>query len=127
MREGGGKQDGERATLGEAEDGGPLRPGGIHDGTDVGHLGLEVGETIEGHGIGQAGSPPVVDDQAPDGGQPPPLARQVRDLPERLDVVHPALDQNQVEWALAQDLIGDVDVAVLRILRCRQTVHGLAE
>jgi hypothetical protein len=62
---GGGKQHGKRAALGEAEDGGLPRPGGIHDCTDVRHLGLEVEKTIEGHWIGQACSPPVEDDQAP--------------------------------------------------------------
>ena len=92
--------------------------------TDVRHLGLEVGETIERHRIGQAGAAPVEDDQAPDRRQPPPLAGQLRDLPERLDVVHPALDQHEVERALAQDLVREVDVAVLRVLGRRETVHG---
>ena len=124
FRKGGGEEEGKRATLGHAEDRGLLRPGGIHDCTDVRHLGLEVREMIEGHWIGQAGSPPVEDDQAPDGSEPPSLVRQLRDLPERLDVVHPALDQHQVQGALAHDLVGEVDVAVLRVLGRRQAVHG---
>ena len=45
--------------------------------------------------------------------------------PERLDVVHPALDQHHVERALAQDLVGEVGFSVLRIPRRRQTVHDL--
>jgi hemerythrin-like domain-containing protein len=124
LRQGGGQEKGERATLGEAEDRGLLRPGGIHDCTDVRHLGLEIGETIERHRIGEARSPPVEDDQAPDGRQPPPLARQLRELPERLDVVHPTLDQHQVERAFAHDLVREVDLAVLRVLGRRHTVHG---
>jgi hypothetical protein len=76
VRQGGGKEEGERATLGEPEDRGLPRPGGIHDCTDIRHLGLDVGETIERHWI-QARSPPVEDNQAPDGSQPPPLARQL--------------------------------------------------
>ena len=82
------------------------------------------GRRSSGTGIGEAGSPPVEDDQAPDGRQPPALAGQLRDLPERLDVMHPALDQHQVERALAHDLVREVDVAVLRVLGRGPPVHG---
>ena len=124
MRNGGGEEERERSAFGEAEDGGLLRPGGVHHRTDVRNLGLEVGEPVEGHRVGQAGAAPVEDDQAADGCEPPALAGQLRDLPERLDVMHPALDQHQVERAVADDLVREVDVAVLRVLGRGQPVHG---
>ena len=65
FRTSGREEHGERASLGKPEDGRPGGAGGVHDGTDVRDLGLEVGETIQRHGIRHAGSTPIEDDHPP--------------------------------------------------------------
>jgi hypothetical protein len=123
FRTSGREEHGERASLGQSEDGRPGGAGGVHDGTDVRDLGLEVGETIQRLGIRHAGSTPIEDDHPPQRSQPPPLAGQLGDLPERLDVMHPALDQHEVQWPLAQDLVREVDFAVPCVLGGGDAVH----
>ena len=41
---------------------------------------------------------------------------EFRDIPEQLDVMHPGFDQDEIERSLAHDLVGDMDIAVLRVL-----------
>jgi hypothetical protein len=49
-------------------------------------------------------------DQAPERRQPAEEPGEVREVPDRLDVVHPRIDEQDVDRAVTDDLIGEVHV-----------------
>src|SRR5262249_7959230 len=51
-------------------------------------------------------------------------SRQGRDVPRRLDVAEPFGDQDKIDRAFADDLVRNMDVAGLRVLRFGNLVHG---
>ena len=53
----------------KSDDGPLLAARVIHHRDDVLHLGLQVGQAVERHRIGEAGPPTVEHDQTPDGRQ----------------------------------------------------------
>jgi uncharacterized protein (TIGR03083 family) len=120
----GSKEHGKRATFGEPQDGRAFRARGIHDGSDVRHLVSRSGRRSSGTGSDMPVPRRSKNDQTAEGSQPPLLAGQLGDVPEGLDMVHPTLDHHDVQRALAQDLVGEMDLAVLRVLGGGETVHG---
>ena len=54
----------DRAAVALAEHGGALAPGRVEHGADVVHTLLEVRHVLRRHGVGEADSPLVEDDQA---------------------------------------------------------------
>ena len=117
MRIHGGEQCGQIATFGKAEERGALRAGGVHHRADVVHPLFVRRQLRVGHAIGEARAALVENDQTREGGQPLEEARPRRLLPRQLDVRHPAGDEDQIQRPFADDLVGDVDVAALRVSR----------
>ena len=109
----GGEEDAHRPALREAEQRRPLAAGGVHHRPNVVHARLEVGQSAR----------PV--------GQPVPrLSKRIRRendasrsrkcamrrvLPVELEVGDEPGHEHEVERALADHLVGDVDVAALRV------------
>ena len=99
-----------------ADYGGAIGPRRLQHGDGVVHLGLEVGELIEWHRIGEPRASAVEVDQPTQRAQPSKEPREVGEVPHRLDVMHPRVDQEQVQCAFADHLEGKMHVAVPRIL-----------
>ena len=70
--------------------------------------------------IGEPGPALVEEDQPREGREPAEEARVARLLPRQLEVGDPARDKDEVERAVADDLIGDVDVAAPGVARLRR-------
>ena len=73
--------------------------------------------------IGQAGAALVEENQAREGRQPAEKPRERRLLPEIFEVRHPAHDEDEIDRAVAADLVGDVHVTAARVLD-RAGCHG---
>ncbi len=119
-----GKVQRERAPIGEPADRGLFAARGIHHRDDVLHLRLQVGQPVERHRIREAGPSTVEHDQTPDRRQPSALARELWNRPVRLDVMDPALDLDDVEPALAEFLICEVNLSVSGVPGLWRRVHG---
>ena len=65
--------------------------------------------------VGQPGAALVEEDQARERGEPLEEARAARLLPVQLEVGDEPGHEDQVDRAVADDLVGDVDVAALRV------------
>src|SRR5438309_11172482 len=68
------------------------------------------------HAIGYAAAAFVEQDQAAEGGEAFEEGGHRRQLPHIGQVRYPAQDEDQVEWTVADDLVGDVDVAAASVL-----------
>jgi hypothetical protein len=86
-----------RSALGDAEEGGALRAGGVHHRPHVVHPFLQPGKL--GDPIRQACAAAVEEDQAREGRQPAEERGEGRVLPRLLDVRHPSRHQHQIERA----------------------------
>src|SRR2546422_9128229 len=110
-----------RSAFGIAEDGGFARPDCVHDRPHIVHPHLErrhVGDAVR-----QASAALVEEDQPGERRQPLEEANDRRLLPEHFDVGHPPGHEYQIPRPLAHDLVGDVDLAALRIPRLRPAAH----
>src|SRR5256885_4475651 len=67
------------------------------------------------HAVGHAGATFVEQDQACEGREAFEEAGHRRQLPYVSQVRHPAQDEDQIEWTVADNLVGDVDVAVASV------------
>ena len=101
---GGREEDAHRATLGDPEEGRPLRAGGVHDRPDVVDPQLQ-GRRL-GDGIGQPGAALVEDDQSRERGEPLEEASLRGRLPLELEVGGEAEDEDEVDRPIADDLVG---------------------
>jgi len=117
-----GKEQAQRAGLGEADDCRPLRVNDVHHGADVVHPSLEIGRAADP--VGESRPALVEHDEAAESREAleergrrafPCLLGQVRQ--------HPAVDEHQIDRALADDGVGDVDVAAPRVTDLRG-LHG---
>ena len=54
---------------------------------------------------------------------PPKECAEIGRAPGGFDVRHEARDEQQVKWALAKNLVGDVDVVALDVVRGRYLYH----
>ena len=117
LRVGRGEQHGHRAPLGAAEQRRPLHVRGIHDGANVLHPLLQGGERGQRDRVRDAGAPLVEAEEPAECPQATQEARQRRLFPHDLDVAEPVRDEDHVERAIPDDLIGDVAVLAVRELR----------
>ena len=106
-----------RAALGDAAERGALGADGVHDGAHVVHPLFERRQTVDGHAVGETRAALVEEDEAREGGEAAQEAREARLAPEVLEVRDPAHDEDEVERPVADDLIGDVDLAAARVHR----------
>jgi hypothetical protein len=122
----GGKESGHRGTLRIAEQGCAFRTCRIHDCAYIVHARLEIRDTA--HAVRNSGPALVEDDQSAKGPKTAVEAREARLLPAVVDVGHEARHEDQVEGPVADDLVGDVDVAALGVARLRSLhVHSVQQ
>ncbi len=114
---GGREQRAHRPALGVAQDGGALHADVVHDGAHVVHAGLERREVVGLDPVGEPDPPLVEEDQARERREPLVETLDRLDLRGGVEALHPAVDEDDVERPLAHDLVGDVDVTVLRVAR----------
>jgi hypothetical protein len=69
--------------------------------------------------IGHTGAAFVEDDEATESGESAKGASNGRVLPSQLDMVGASRDVDHIMWPFAQHLIGDVDLATLRVTSLR--------
>ena len=118
---GGGEQHARRAALRDPVQRRALDARGVHDRLHVVHPLLQ--RRRAGHRVGEAGAP-LVEDHDP--GERAEALEQIgnhRHLPVVLDVRDEARDEDQIEVALAEDLVGDVGVAAERVAGARRLGH----
>jgi len=110
----GREQQGRRSTACASEHGRGLGAGGVHDRPDVVHLELDHGRF--GTPVRQPDAPHVEQDQAGERGQAAEVARPPGFLPHHVEVRPDARGVHEVDRAVAHHLVGDVHVAVARVL-----------
>ncbi len=111
-----GEQHGHRAALRHAEHHRALGADGIHHGARVVHPDLERWESILGHPIGQSDAPFVEHHHTGERREVREEPREPRLRPHLLDVRDPAHHEQDVDWAVAEHLVRDVDaVGGLRV------------
>lgn len=103
------EQRAHRAALRIAEQRSPLRSNGVQHGAHVVHALFERRDVD--HPIGKSGAALVEQDQASKGRQLAKKSREIRLLPKYLNVGDPAGHQHEVKWAVANNLIRNVDAA----------------
>jgi len=113
---------GDRAVV-QADHGGAIGPRCLEHGDGVAYLRLEVGELIERDWVGESRASAVEVDQPTQRAQPSQQSREVGEVPHCLDVMHPRVDQEQVQCSFADNLEGEMHVAVPRILGPRLLPH----
>ena len=118
------EQDGEWGGIAEAEKHRPLRPDCVEDSADVVHARLQRGYADVP--VGHAGPTLVDPEQATTGSEPVHESSLGGNLPIQLDV-RDHIDRNEVGWTVADYLIGDIDVATLRISRFRWHQRSVAQ
>lgn len=120
----GGQEHRDERAVGGTENGRALRPGRVEDSRDIFHLRLEVRQLVEGHRIRQSRPSTVEVDQPPEGAEPAQEASEVGEVPDRLDVVHPRIHQQDVERPRPDGLVREVHVSVPRELGPRLLGHA---
>ena len=108
----GGEQDAHRAALGQAEQSRALRPDRVHHRADVVHARLQ---RRRAHGVGHPLSSLVEADEAAERRELRQEVGVVGNRPRELDVRGERRDVDDVERAVAGDLIRDRDVAAARV------------
>ena len=93
----------------------PLRADGVQHCTNVVHARLQVGQALGGDPVGEAGAALVEEDQSPHRREPPVERRELRVFPAGLERADPAVDEHEVDRPVADDLVGDPDVAASRV------------
>ena len=115
-----GEERRHRAALGDAEHDCPLGADRVHHGAHVVHARLQVGQAIGRDPVGEARAALVEEDEPPHRSEPPVEAGELRVLPAGLEGADPAVHEHEVERPLADDLVGDPDVAAARVARYRR-------
>jgi hypothetical protein len=109
----GREQHAHRAALRDPKERRPLGSGGVHHRPDVVNPELE-GRHL-GDGVGQPVAALVEDDQARERGEPLEEASLRGRLPLELEVGGEAENEDQVDWPVADDLVGNRGVAGLGV------------
>src|SRR5262245_19981182 len=112
LREGGREHQRHRAAFRPAEDRGPSGADRVHHGPYVADALLEG---LLADAIGEALAALVEDDHARDGGEWLQQGLIDRGLPEDLGVGEGARNEDEVARTVAEDAVGDVDVAASRV------------
>ena len=95
----------------------PLGADGVHHGPHVVHPLLERRQSLDRHRIGQPGAALVEEDQPRERREPLGGTARTPARPRSARCARPSPDEHQVDRSVADDLVGDVDVAAPRVLR----------
>src|SRR6266550_4318210 len=114
------EEDGHAAAFRVPEQCGVLRPDCVEDGAHVVHPLLERRQPVGRNPVGHPCPALVEEDQSGERRQALEKARRLRLFPQELDVRDPAGDVDEVERPVADDLVGDVDIATLRVSGLRR-------
>jgi hypothetical protein len=114
---GGREEEAQAASLRRAEDRRPLRSRSVEHRADVVHPLLERRKLAGRDAVRQAGAAPVEHYQSRERREAAEEPGERRHLPAVLDVRDPAVHVEKVERPFAYDLVGDVNVAALRVPR----------
>ena len=109
------EQDAHCRPFGNTIEGDTLRAHGVHYRPDIIHARLQTGSA--GDRIGHPRSALVEPDEPREGPQVSKKLRKARQRPLELHVGHEAGNEEEVERAVAKELVGDVDVATQRVPR----------
>ncbi len=112
----------DRAAVPLAEQSGTLTPGRVEHSADVVGAFLEVRHVLRRHRVGEADSALVEHHQAREGREAAEEVCDRRLLPVHVEMRDPAGHVDKVHGPVADDLVGDVVVAALRVPRLR-TIH----
>jgi hypothetical protein len=115
-----GEERGQGAALRDAEQRGPLDPDRVHDRPQVVHALVKARELADP--VREAGAALVEHHDPREAREAKEPAGEVRLVPLVLEVRHEAGGIDQVDRTVAEDLIGDVNVAALGVSGSRQHV-----
>ena len=73
--------------------------------------------------IGHSGAALVEQDHAAERCQTPEECAEIGRTPGRFDVRNEAGDEQQIKWAFAKNLVGDVNIVALDVVRGRYLCH----
>jgi hypothetical protein len=118
-----GEQRRHRSPFRETDQDRPLGTDGVQHGTDVIHPRLQVGQMLGGDPIREAGAALVEEDESTHRRESPVERGQLRVLPARLERADPAVDEHEVERAVADDLVGDPDVGASGVGDVTRGIH----
>jgi hypothetical protein len=105
----GGEQDGHRPALGGTEQCRLIGARGVHHRSHIVHPRFQVRHVA--YAIGQAGASLVEHDEAREGSKAVEEVRQSRVFPLDLKIGNETLHEDDVDRAVADDLVGDMDAA----------------
>ena len=120
---GGREQDRDDRAVVQADHGGSVGARRLEHGDGVANLRLEIGKLIQRHRVGQSRPAAIEVDQPAERAQPAQEPREVGEVPHRLDVVDPGVDEQQVQRAVADGLEGEMHVAAPQVLGPRPLPH----
>jgi hypothetical protein len=115
FRVGGGEERAHRSSFGDPQQRRPLRPRGVHYRANVVHPLLEDRQLVHGHPVGETGPTLVEHDQPAERGEPPEEGGLQGVFPGQFDVRDPAGDEDEVDRSVPDHLVGEVDLAALRV------------
>jgi hypothetical protein len=98
-------------------------PGVVHDGKDVVLHHLQSREVLGIEPVGQADTAPVQDGNPGERAQPGKHPPELGQLPVPVEVGDETRDAHQVDGSLAEDLIRDRDVAIVRVAHVGAIPH----
>ena len=105
----GREQGGDRCAVPRSDQCGSFRAHGVHDRSHIIHPFLERGRTE--HRIRDAGASLIEEEDARDRGERSVVVSPALEFPAVFDVREGSRDDHEVEWARAEHLVPDVDVA----------------
>ncbi len=114
LGEGGREQDRQRSPFGDPDHDRRLDTCGIGDRPKIVHA--VFGAAGAERPVGTPGAALVEEHEAADSGEATEDASEVRQVPHHLDVRDETGDEEEVEWAVADDLVGDAQLAALGVL-----------
>src|SRR4029453_4836358 len=120
-----GEEHAHHTPLGTAAEGGAPRADCIHPRPHVVHPRLEVGQA--GQAVREPRTTLVEKNESREGCQPSQESRNDGLVPENLDVRYPTRHKDEIAWSIADDLIGDIDVARHCVARFRGHGKGASE
>jgi hypothetical protein len=109
VRVGRSEQRAQRASIGLTEYDGPPGAGGVHHRAEVIHPGLEVWEFLVGHPVRQSHASLVEEDEPGEGPETSQETGIVRIRPVQVHIGDPSGYVNEVDGAIPEDLIRDMD------------------
>ncbi len=118
---GGSEEDRHRAALEVPEERGALAPDRVHDRAHVVHPRFQVRDAALP--VGEARTALVQADESRERRQPLEERRVARLLPVELEVADEPGDEDEIERAVAGHLVGDRDIAALRV--ANRASHGV--